>query len=228
MSRRINSPIAGAHTGQEYAYPVIRYSVIAKRCREPESRDIRGGDLDSEREIHGGRVVADDAPTCREVHLGPVRTNDLDAPPPFFADDAVNLEAPHIVLVCEQKSDLCTRAVGASGGPDPLALQTVRLTDGVRETCFNYRAISGQEPPVENRLLARKDLITRCIDANRVRDAVGTRVSVLIAVDGSTGSCPGYSVPSAEPHSPLLRLGGIEVVDRMFRKLDRGQRGGEP
>src|SRR5439155_12952443 len=40
---------------------------------------------------------------------------DVDTPPPLLADDAIHREAPHIVLVCEQQSDLCARAVGASG-----------------------------------------------------------------------------------------------------------------
>src|SRR5215475_804879 len=87
---------------------------MAKSSREPDPRDIFGVELDSPREIRGVRVVAENAPACREGHVGAVITSDLEAPPPLLTDDTVNLEAPHIVLVCEHKSDLCARAVGAS------------------------------------------------------------------------------------------------------------------
>jgi hypothetical protein len=82
-------------------------------------------------------------------------------------------------------------------------------------------------PPIDDRLLARKDLIAQRIDTKRVRDAIGTRVAVLIAVIGVL--VPALDRCSkSKPHSPLLRLGGIEAVDGIFRKPYSGRRGGEP
>jgi hypothetical protein len=134
---------------------------MTKSSRELDPRDVSGVELESPRDIRGGRgMVTENAPACREVHVGAVITNDLDAPPSLLADDAVNLEAPHVVLVCEQKSDFCARAVGAFGDRIPRT-PDCEVVNGVREACFDHRALSGQEPPVEDRLLTRKDLIAR-------------------------------------------------------------------
>src|SRR5439155_18142173 len=116
-------PIVYAQAGQQYACPIVVYPVITKSSREPDSRDVHRLELDSPGEIRRVCVFAENTPACREVHLGAVITYDLDTPPPLLADDAVNREAPHIVLVGEQQSDLGTRTVGASrdripGAPD--------------------------------------------------------------------------------------------------------------
>src|SRR5262249_59722213 len=63
-----------------------------------------------------------------------------------------------------------------------------------------------QAPPVDDRLPARKDVIAHHIDANRVRDTVGTRVAVLIAVVGVLVPAPDLRARSEEHTSELQSL----------------------
>src|SRR5262245_7803211 len=92
---------------------------MTKSSRESDSRDVHRLDLEPPRDIRGVCVVAENAPAYCEVHVGTVRTSDLDAPSSLLADDAVHRETPHIVLVCEQQSNLCARAVGTTGNRIP-------------------------------------------------------------------------------------------------------------